>query len=134
MKLLLDEDTASATLLARLMAAGYEVVQVPAGTADTEVFETAQRLVIPILTANVGRKGRRDPQGLYRLALERVPHHGVIGIFRLGPTRWLSDRMIVEALNRLVVQEQTQPGTALRDNDLTRLNDFLPPSETRSHR
>ncbi len=131
MKLLLDEDTASATLLARLMAAGYEVVQVPAGTADTEVFETAQRLVIPILTANVGRKGRRDPQGLYRLALERVPHHGVIGIFRLGSTRWLSDRMIVEALHRLVVQEQAQPGTALRDNDLTRLNDFLPPSETR---
>src|SRR5216684_2041006 len=106
MKLLLDEDTASATLSARL--------------------------ALPILTANVGRKGRRDPQGLYRLALERVPHHGVIGIFRLGPTRWLSDRMIVEALHRLVVQEQAQPGTALRDNDLTRLNDFLPPSAARS--
>jgi hypothetical protein len=38
MKLLLDEDTASATLSARLMAAGYEVVQVPAGTVDAEVF------------------------------------------------------------------------------------------------
>ncbi len=132
MKLLLDEDTASATLSARLMAAGYEVVQVPAGTVDAEVFAAAQRLAIPILTANVGRKGRRDPQGLYRLALERVPHHGVIGIFRLDPTHWLSDRMIVKALNRLVAQEQAQPGTALRDNDLTRLNDFLPSSAARS--
>jgi len=46
-KLLLDEDTASATLIARLMAAGYEVVQVPAGTSDAEVFEAAQRSAIP---------------------------------------------------------------------------------------
>ncbi len=131
MKLLLDEDTTSATLIARLMAAGYEVVQVPAGTADAEVFEAAPRLALPILTANVGRKGRRDPQGLYRLALERVPYCGVIGIFRLAPIRWLSDRLIVAALNRLIAQEQAQPGTVLRDNALTRLNDFLSPSETR---
>lgn len=128
MRLLLDEDTASATLMARLNAAGYDVVQVPAGTSDVEVFETAQRLTIPILTANVGRKGRRDPVGLYRLTLERVPHHGVIGIFRLSPTRLPSDRVIVEALNRLFTQEQAQPSTALRDNDVTRLNDFLSPS------
>jgi len=102
-RLLLDEDTASTTLIARLIAAGYDVVQVPIGSSDIEVFEGAERLATPILTANVGRKGRRDPTGLYRLALERVPHHGVIGIFRLSPTRWPSDRVIVEALNRLLM-------------------------------
>jgi hypothetical protein len=65
--------------------------------------------------------------GLYRLALERVPHHGVIGIFRPASLRWLSDRQIVEALNRLAVQDLAQPGTALRSDGVTRLNDFLPP-------
>jgi len=126
-KLLVDEDTLSAALLARLLAAGHDVVRLPAGTPDEVVFAEAQRLALPILTANVGRKGRRDLMGLYRLAVERVPHHGVIGIFRPGPARWLSDRLIVDALTRLAVQEQAQPGTALRDDDLTRLNDFLPP-------
>jgi len=86
-RLLLDEDTASTTLIARLIAAGYDVVQVPIGSSDIEVFEAAERLATPILTANVGRKGRHDPTGLYRLALERVPHHGVIGIFRLSVFR-----------------------------------------------
>ena len=130
MKLLVDEDTASAALIAYLRAAGHDVVQLPTGTPDKVVFSEAQRLAIPILTANVGRKGRRDPQGLYQLALERVPHHGVIGIFRLGPARRPSDRLIVEALAQLAAQEQLQPGTALRNNHLTRLNEFLPRSGT----
>jgi hypothetical protein len=128
-KLLVDEDSVSATLIAHLRAAGHDIVRLPPGTSDETVFTEAQRLAVPILTANVGRKGRRDPVGLYRLAVERVPHHGVIGIFRPGPSRWLSDRLIVEALNRLAAQEQVQPGTALRKNDLTLLNDFLPPPE-----
>ena len=126
MKVLVDEDTASAALIARLYAAGHEVVQLPAGTPDTVVFREAQRLAIPILTANVGRKGHHDPVGLYQLALERVPHCGVIGIFRIGPARGLSDGLIVDALTRLAAQEHAQLGTALRNNDLTRLNDFLP--------
>jgi hypothetical protein len=125
-KLLVDEDLASLSLLHRLRAAGHEAVQVHPGTPDETVFVEAQRLGIPILTANVGRKGRRDPVGLYRLAVERVPHHGVIGIFRPGLSRWLSDQAIVDALNRLADQEQTQPGTALRQDTVTRLNDFLP--------
>jgi hypothetical protein len=124
-KLLVDEDSVSMTLIARLRGAGHDIVQLPAGTPDEKVFTEAQRLGIPILTANVGRKGRRDPIGLYQLALERIPHYGVIGIFRLSPTRRLSERLIVEALNRLAAQEQAQPETALRSNDLTRLNDFL---------
>jgi len=128
-KLLIDEDTASDLLTARLTAAGHEVVRLPAGASDEEVFAEAQRFAVPILTANVGRKGRRDPVGLYRLALECVPHHGVIGIFRVGPARWLSDQQIVEALDRLAAQEQAQPGTALRNDGITRLNDFLAPSE-----
>lgn len=130
MRLLVDEDTFSNALVVRLRAAGHEIVQLPAGTSDETIFAEAQRLGIPILTANVGRKGRRDVGGLYRLALERVPHHGVIGIFRPSSSRWLSNQMIVEALDRLATQEQTQPGTALRKNDLTRLNDFLPQKET----
>ena len=125
MKLLVDEDLVSVSLLQRLQEAGHEAVQFPTGTPDETVFVEAQRLGLPILTANVGRKGRRDPVGLYRLALERVPHHGVIGIFRPGPSRWLSDQAIVEALNRLANQEQAQPGTALRKDTVTRLNDFL---------
>jgi hypothetical protein len=100
------------------------------GTPDEAVFAEAQRLAVPILTANVGRKGRRDPVGLYRLALERIPHHGIIGIFRPDPTHRLPDRLLAEALNYLYAQEQAQPGTALRKDALTRLNDFLPPSET----
>ena len=127
MRLLVDEDTASHLLIAQLIAAGHEVVQGPAGASDEDLFAEAQRLALPILTANVGRKGRRDPVGLYRLALERVPHHGVIGIFRPASLRWLSDRQIVEALNRLAVQDLAQPGTALRPDGVTRLNDFLPP-------
>ena len=87
MKLLVDEDTASAALLTRLRTAGHEPIQLPPGTSDEAVFTEAQRLGIPILTSNVGRKGRRDPVGLYRLALERTPHHGVIGVFRLGPSQ-----------------------------------------------
>jgi hypothetical protein len=55
-KLLVDEDTASATLIARLRTAGYEVMQLHAGTPDEEVFAEAQRLAVPILTANVGPK------------------------------------------------------------------------------
>jgi len=128
MRLLVDEDTASATLITRLLAAAHEVVQVPHGTLDEVVFNEAQRLALPILTANVGRKGRHDPVGLYQLSIERVPHCGVIGIFRPAPGRWLSDSLIVAALARLVAQEQTQPGAALRPNGLTRLNDFLPQS------
>jgi len=124
-KLLIDEDLGSMSLLRRLQAAGYETVQLPTGTPDETVFVEAQRLGVPILTANVGRKGRRELVGLYRLAVERVPHHGVIGIFRPGPSRWLSDQAIVEALNRLADQEQAQPGTALRKDTVTRLNDFL---------
>ena len=77
------------------------------------------------LTANVGRKGRRDPVGIYRLALERVPHHGVIGIFRPRSGRWLSDKLIVDALNRMMEQERVQPGMILRTDGITRLNDFL---------
>jgi hypothetical protein len=126
-KLLVDEDTASHLLIAQLLAAGHEIVQGQAGASDENLFAEAQRLALPILTANVGRKGRRDPMGLYRLALERVPHHGVIGIFRPASLRWLSDRQIVEALNRLAVQDLAQPGTALRPDGVTRLNDFLPP-------
>jgi hypothetical protein len=123
-KLLIDEDTASAALLARLYAAGHEPIQLSPGTSDEAVFAEAQRLGIPILTANVGRKGRRDPVGLYRLALERTPHHGVIGIFRPGPKQWLSNQQIVAALDRLAQLEQTQPGMVLRRDGLTRLNDF----------
>ena len=126
MKLLVDEDTLSTALIARLLAAGYEVLQLPEGSSDEGVFIEAQRLATPILTANVGRKGRRDPIGLYQLARERIPHYGVIGIFRPVPTRKLSDQQIVEALDRLVAQEEQQPGTALRKDDLTQLNDFLP--------
>jgi hypothetical protein len=66
-KLLVDEDTASAALLTRLPAAGHEPIQFPLRTSDEAVFAEAQRLGIPILTANVGCKGRRDPVGLYRL-------------------------------------------------------------------
>ena len=126
MRLLVDEDTASATLIARLLAAGHEVVQLPRGTPDEVVLNEAQRLALPILTANVGRKGRRDPVGLSQLAVEQVPHCGVIGIFRPAPGRWLSDSLIVAALAQLAALEQAQPGTALRPNGLTRLNDFLP--------
>ena len=86
----------------------------------------AQRLALPILTANVGRKGRRDPVGLYQFAIERAPHCGVIGIFRPAPSRWLSDSLIIAALARLVAQEQARPGTALRLNGITCLNNFLP--------
>ena len=67
MKFLVDEDTLSAALIARLIASGHEVVQLPLGTPDAVIFDEAQRLAIPILTANVGRKGRRDPVGLDRL-------------------------------------------------------------------
>ncbi len=125
MKILVDEDSASAALLTRLKATECDVVQLPKGTSDEEVFATAQRLALPILTTNVGRKGRRDPVGLYRLALERVPHRGVIGIFRPGPGRWLSDKLIVDALNRIMEQERVQPGMILRTDGITRLNDFL---------
>src|ERR1043166_9303936 len=126
MRLLVDEDTASATLIRRLLAAGHEVVQWPHGTPDEVVFNEAQRLALPILTANVGRKGRRNPVGLYQLAIERAPHCSVFGIFRPVPGRWLSDSLSVAALAGLAAQEQAQPGTALRHNNLTRLNDFLP--------
>ena len=34
MRLLVDEDTASATLITRLLAAGHEVVQLPLGMPD----------------------------------------------------------------------------------------------------
>ena len=125
MKILVDEDSASTVLLTRLKATGYDVVQLPTGTSDEEVFATAQRLALPILTTNVGRKGRRDPVGLYRLALEHVPHHGVIGIFRPGSGRWLSGKLIVDALNRIMEQERVQPGMILRTDGITRLNDFL---------
>jgi hypothetical protein len=126
-KLLVDEDTVSVSLLQRLRAAGYEIVQLATGASDEVVFSEAQRLGIPILTANVGRKGRRDPIGLYRLALERIPHHGVIGIFRPSSSRWLSNQAIVAALNRIDTQERVQPGTALSATNITRLNDFLVP-------
>ena len=125
MKILVDEDSVSTALLTRLKVTGYDVVQLSTGTSDEEVFAAAQRVAIPILTANVGRKGRRDPTGLYRLALERIPHHGVIGIFRPGSGRWLSDHSIVDALNRIMEQERTQPGLILRTDGITRLNDFL---------
>ena len=69
MRLLVDEDTASATLITRLLAAEHEVVQLLHGTPDEVVFNEAQRLTLPILTANVGRKGRRDPGGLYQFAI-----------------------------------------------------------------
>ena len=126
MRLLVDKDTASATLITRLLAAGHEVVQLPQDTPDEVVFNDAQRLALPSLTANVGRKGRRDPVRLYQLAIEQTPHCGVIGTFRPAPGRWLSDSLIVAALVRLAAQEQAQPGTALRPYGLTRLNDFLP--------
>jgi hypothetical protein len=63
MRLLVDEDTASATLITRLLAAAHEVVQVPHGTLDEVVFNEAQRLALPMLTANVGRTGRHDQGG-----------------------------------------------------------------------
>jgi len=127
-KILVDEDSVSTALLTRLKVAGYDIVQLPTGTPDEEVFAAAQRLALPILTANVGRKGRRDPVGIYRLALERVPHHGVVGIFRPRSGRWLSDKLIVDALNRMMEQERVQPGMILRTDGITRLNDFLGPS------
>ena len=125
MKLLVDEDLVSTSLLQHLQTAGHEAVFVTTGASDEAVFIEAQRLGIPILTANVGRKGRRDPMGLYRLALERIPHHGVIGIFRPSSSRWLSDQAIIVALNRIDAQEQIQPGAALSTTNITRLNDFL---------
>ena len=125
MKILVDEDSVSTALLTHLKVAGYDIVQLPTGTPDEEVFATAQRLALPILTANVGRKGRRDPVGIYRLALERVPHHGVVGIFRPRSGRWLPNKLIVDALNRMMEQERVQPGMILRTDGITRLNDFL---------
>ena len=125
MKILVDEDSVSTALLTRLKVTGYDIVQLPTGTPDEEVFAAAQRLALPILTANVGRKGRRDPVGIYRLALERVPHHGVVGIFRPRSGRWLSDKIIVDALNRMMEQERVQPGMILRTDGIARLNDFL---------
>ncbi len=65
---------------------------------------------------------------LLTLALERTPHHGMIGIFRPGLSQWLSDQQIVAALNRLAQLEQAQPGTVFRRDGLTRLNDFSLPS------
>ena len=47
MRLLVDEDTASATLITRLLAAGHEVVQLPHGTPDEVGFNEAQRLAPP---------------------------------------------------------------------------------------
>ena len=105
MRLLVDEDTASTTLITRLLAAGHEVVQLPHGTPDEVVFNEAQHMALPILTANVDRKGRRDPVGLYQFAIERGPHWGVIGIFRPVPGHWLSDSLIVAALARIAAQE-----------------------------
>jgi len=42
---------------------------------------------------------------LLALALERTPHHGVIGIFRPGSSQWLSYQQIVAALDRLAQLE-----------------------------
>ena len=47
MRLLVDEDTASATLITRLLAAGHEVVQLPHGTPDEVALNEAQRLAYP---------------------------------------------------------------------------------------
>jgi hypothetical protein len=46
-RLLVDEYTASATLITRLLAAGHEVVQLPRGTPDEVVFSEVQRLALP---------------------------------------------------------------------------------------
>ena len=98
LRLLVDEDTQSRRLVARLRGADHDVLTVNEaglqGTADTEVLDRATAEDRIVLTRNVG-----DFRDLHQA---RAVHAGIIGIFfDHDPGKDLSDAQIVRATSNL---------------------------------
>lgn len=79
MRLYIDEDLASKELLARLTAAGHDVVATQRGIPDAEAWALAQDESAAVVTANA-----RD---FVQLALSAPTHRGLLLVFREADAR-----------------------------------------------
>lgn len=92
MRLYVDEDCASAQLIARLRQGGHEVFEPLRGEPDVRCWRHAQALSAAVLTMNV-----RDFVAL----ASRGEHHGLLLVYRENdPTRDMAARDIAAAVDR----------------------------------
>lgn len=73
MRLLVDEDTASAESMARLTKAGHHVETTEKGTLDGVVWQHAQVAALIVLTGN--------PDDFIALAARTPGHHGLLVMY-----------------------------------------------------
>jgi predicted nuclease of predicted toxin-antitoxin system len=93
LRIYLDEDTASLQLIARLRAAGHEVLEPLRGTSDVRCWHYAQVEHAVVLTTNA-----RDFVALAGTGA----HHGVLLVYRENdPTRDMTARAIAAAVDRV---------------------------------
>ena len=94
MRLYVDEDIASAELLARLTAAGHEVLAPLRGEPDARCWRYAQEHAAAVITM--------DAVDFVALAEASASHHGLIlGYRRNDPTRDLTIASIAQAIGRV---------------------------------
>lgn len=94
MRLYLDEDLSSKELVARLNAAGHELVPTLRGEPDGNVWAHAQAMQAAIVTQNA-----RDFEGL---ALAAPRHQGLLFVYRENdPLRDMTPAWLADAIDRV---------------------------------
>ena len=93
-RLYLDEDLSSKELVARLAAAGHELVPTLRGEPDTHVWANAQAMQAAVVTQNA-----RDFESP---ALAGPGHHGLLLVYRENdPSRDMTPARLADAIDRV---------------------------------
>ena len=93
-RLVVDENLASAELLTRLRKAGHDVETLPKGASDLEVWARAQDQRRALVTAN--------PADFDSLATATARHHGLLLVYRdREPAKRMDASDIAAAIERV---------------------------------
>lgn len=114
MRLLVDEDTALAELMARLRKAGHHVEASEKGALDEAVWQRGQAERCAVLTG--------DPEGFVPLSESTPEHHGLLVVYgERDPVRQMRAVDIAEAIEHVrEVYGDTLRGVRLTLNEWRR--------------
>jgi hypothetical protein len=111
-RLLIDEDSASKELVARLEGHSHQVVPPVRGVSDERCWDYAQGLAVPLLTMNA--------KHFIPLAENSGGHHGLLLVYRHNdPSRDMTAAMVATAVQRI---DYAYPGGVL--NLILSVNQF----------